>query len=217
MYDSLFICKLCAQIEKLIITSLSYKAYIQLKHIHNLKKKENSRKIAFINSKIQIGSKPTLLDLFSYFRTIIISFQALRNKLLKMFTSLCFFVTVLTSPKCSIFLWYFFLQFSNVVDFNVSLKALVLNTLLYVNEQSKDDDFLLLIGLDHTPVVRFDYWLLSVLLSVETSKSVLIIGFFLVCDWCFYCLCMIFSILFKGTLRFVSRTDRFFSSKLLLF
>jgi hypothetical protein len=79
----------------------------------------------------------------------------------------------------SIFLWYFFLQFSKVVDFNVSLNALVLNMLSYVKVLSREEDFLLLIGFDQTPWVCLT-WCFSVLFMVEIRRSVLMIGFFLV-------------------------------------
>lgn len=55
--------------------------------------------------------------------------QALIKRFSKILESLYFLETVFFSPRFSIFLWYFFLQFSNVVDLSVSLNALVLNIL----------------------------------------------------------------------------------------
>ncbi len=136
----------------------------------------------------------------------------------KILTFLRFLVIVLLSPLCSIFIWCFFFQFYNVVDFKVSLKALVLNMLSKVKVHSKDDDFLLLIGLDCTQFDCFD-WFFSALLIVEMSKSVLIIGFFLVSalwlSWEFFLIK--FSMLLKGTRLFIYMIGRFLYSKLLLF
>lgn len=145
--------------------------------------------------------------------------QALIKSPLNILVSLLFLLTVFFSPRCSIFLWYFFFQFSKVVDFKVSLKALVLNMLLQLNVHSRDDDFFVLIGFDHTPVFCFT-WVFSVLLIVEIRRSVLMIGFFRVWErvaWSFELLLSKFSIFLNGTRRLGSMIGLLFYSRLLLF
>jgi hypothetical protein len=87
----------------------------------------------------------------SYFGSLNTWVHALIKRFSKMFESLYFLDTVFLSPMFSIFIWYFFLQFSKVVDFKVYLNAFVLNMLSYVKVLSRDEDFLLLIGFDQTP------------------------------------------------------------------
>ena len=128
------------------------------------------------------------------------------NKLLNMLTSLFLFVTVFLSP--SILMWYFFFQFYSVVDFNVSRKAFVLNMLSYVKVHSSDEDFLLFKGLDQPLFVcPLFVWqsVFYVLFIVDISKSVFIIGFFLVWDLflSFEVLFTRFSIFFEAILLFV--------------
>lgn len=165
-----------------------------------LKKRKNFDKfndiffIHLLESKIDI----TIINWNSYLKEptaclVFLHYQPLINKLLNMLTSLRFFVIVFLSPKFSTFLWYFFFQFYNVVDFNVSLKAFVLNKLSYVNVLSREEDFLLFIGFENTQFVRF-VWSFSVLFIVDIKRSVLMMGFFLVCSrcWSFEHLYMIF-------------------------